>query len=58
MFEDDLKQIRLNEPGRPKKKKVVLLELFLREHNLCAEDGHFKEHSKVYDIILNSPMRG
>ena len=30
---------------------------YLREHNLYIEDGHFKEHPKVYDIILNSPMR-
>ena len=27
-------------------------------HNLYVEVGHFKEHRKVYDIILNSPMRG
>ena len=36
-----------------------LLELaYSRERNLHIEDGHFKEQSKVYDIILNSPMRG
>ena len=27
-------------------------------HNLYVEVGHFKEHRKVYGIILNSPMRG
>ena len=37
---------------------INVIRANLREHNLYNEDGHFKEHTKVYDVILNSPMRG
>ena len=37
---------------------INVISAYLREHNLYTEDEHFKEYSKVYDIILNSPMRG
>ena len=35
---------------------INVIRAYLREHNSYI-DRHFKEHSKVYDIILNSPMR-
>ena len=32
---------------------IHVIRAYLKEHNLYIEDGHFKEHSIVYNIILN-----